>query len=165
MNLELNIDGLGFEPSQQVFDQQLDGNTTRAFAGNDTNLIPVPGCLEITQVRMPGLVLEEERIDEVPLDGSERPRYMALRRKVYRLIKGIDGTPLLQRSRISNDGVWQKPRNGEANIFVTGTWDETISPPLPQGVTVPEVSSRRVGVEVGGPAESMGRGRRAESKE
>jgi hypothetical protein len=165
MNRVLNIPRLGFPSGAEREAETMDGLTTRPFKGNGMNALLVPGCLEVHQVRMPGLLHEAELAMDVPMDGNDRPQYLTLQSLGYDLVPGPDGIPRLERARNCNDGVWQKPREDEFNIFVVGRWNEEVSPPLPESIPVPEVSHRRVGVEVGGPAESITRGRRAEPKE
>lgn len=156
MNLTLNIDSLGFEPSQQILDQQYDTRTTRRFKGTGTAFISMPGCLEVQQVRLPGLIHQADLIMDVPMDGSERPQYATFKTKAYRLINGIDGTPLLQRSRNCNDGIWQTGMD----VYVTGKWDEEVSPPPNEPMVPPETIHQPVVLEVGMPeAAAATRGR------
>jgi hypothetical protein len=163
MNLTIKIDP--FSTAQQYLRERevLDPKKTRiVFVGDvDTPLLSVPGCLKVENIRMPGLIHEDARVDEVPLDTTDRPRMMGIERTSYGLIKGFDGTPMLARGSQCDFGMWRKG----TQLFVTGEWDESINPPLDAPIPIPEVTHRRVGVEVGGPAESITRGRRAESKE
>ena len=131
--IPISVPDGGFAPVDVVQSESYDRQTTRRFYGSNTNFIALPGCLRVDQVRVGPLLLEAKILHEVPLDLTLQ-RLVTLEYDGYRLIHGVDGTPLLQRSRYSNFGIFQK----DLEIFVTGEWDVEISP-VPEPEAPPDI--------------------------
>lgn len=89
---------------------------TRSFLGTGTAFLPVSGLKKVSQVRVGEAMLPPVRTDIIlRTDGGEPTEVDS---PLYRLIVTSDG-PVLQRSSLSNHGVWQKG----AVISVSGEWE------------------------------------------
>jgi len=84
-----------------------------------------PGLLELHGVSTRGLVLEEKIERSVPLDASFA-RMLEFVTDCCQLTHALDNTPLVERNRWSNDGIWQP---GET-FYVRGVWDTETNPPI-----------------------------------
>lgn len=140
--MRVQIHGFGFAPEGQVAEEQLDVRTTRVVVGTGSALLPVPGLLALRQVRMRGLVMEDIIERTVPLD-PQQTRFLTIATECCRVIKGVDGTAMLERNELSNFGVWQPG----VDVFVIGDWDESVSP-IPEG-RLPSLDAVRPAVMVG----------------
>jgi len=136
--LRIHLEGFGFASPDRILQEQVDARTTRIFKGTGGPLLPVPGLLELHQVRVPGLILQDKIPMEFPLD-PQGSRMLSLETECIRLIHGVDGAPMLERSRFSNFGIFQP-----GDWIVTGTWDEAVSPVPSEPVEIPESVHRPV---------------------
>jgi hypothetical protein len=131
----------GFAPVEIIQREQMDRRTTRAFRGSGTMFVAVPGCLSVDAVRVGPMLQDPLIVHEMPTDPS-LARVIPMGHQGWRLIEGVDGVPLLQRTRFSNLGVWQK----DVEIFVTGEWNTAVSP-VPEIEPPSDLVSTPMGVE------------------
>lgn len=98
---------------------------TREFKGDGTRYLKVPGCKRVEGVRVGPAQMPATIAVEYPVDMSMR----RLERKelpCWHLAHAADGTPILLRASMSNDGIWQDG----VSIWVTGAWEDTLDPTL-----------------------------------
>lgn len=122
--MRLTLPNIGFLPQGTAEQRELDLKDVRAIEGNGGPFLEAPGLLELHGVAVRGLVFEEKIERSVPLDPMYS-RMLEFVTDTVQLIHGVDGTPLVERSRWSNDGVFQP---GEI-FYVRGRWDPEVNPP------------------------------------
>lgn len=161
MNVTVTLPNLGYRPAIESAEAQIDHLRTRIIPGNGTPELPVEGLLAVEKVRCPGLVLEEKIVRQMPLDVSGT-NFLTAVVDCYRIVRGVDGAQYLERHPWSNDGVWQPG----VPFYVTGEWDESLSPPMTSPMPRPEAIRRPVLTEqVIGQAEEQARiGRRGKAE-
>ena len=96
----------------------LDTARARVFKGTGTGLLPVPGLMEVNEVRVAGVILPRQIMQEFPGD-LESKTLVHQARPLWDVAEGQDGKPVLVRSGASNDGIWQKG----VEITVVGDWE------------------------------------------
>lgn len=159
--MRLNLPNIGFLPQGSAEQRQEDLQHVRALEGNGGSFLVAPGLLELSGVSTRGLVLEEKIERSVPLN-PQFTQMLDFVTDCCQLIHAGDGTPLVERNRWSNDGIWQP---GEL-FYVRGTWDPEINPPpeVPlrplERVHRPVLTGPNV-MEQGGGEVSVSRGRAA----
>ena len=123
-----------FHPVAGVDRREEVAANTRAFKGDGTPYLKVPGLLKVEGIRVnfAELPLVEKR--EYPVDHTHQ-RLMTDEFPTVALEQAQDGTPVLLRSITSNDGLWQ---DGEP-IYVTGEWDDAV--PAPEKIAPRKVRS------------------------
>lgn len=97
---------------------------TRVFVGLGTAFLLVAGLVQVESVRIDGqeIPLFEDR--SYPLDGS-LTRFETVREEIIGKTEHPEtGVPILLRSKLSNDGIWQK----DSQIHVTGEWADDDAP-------------------------------------
>jgi len=146
MNITVQVPHLGYRAPGAAAEQQIDRLRTRMIQGTGTTELPVPGLRAVEKVRAAGLVFDEKIVRELPLDANQKNFFAAVV-DTYRLVEGIDGEPFLERHPWSNDGVWQP----KETFWITGDWDESVSPPSgaifppPETVRQPILTEASVG--------------------
>lgn len=134
----------GFAPVEVLQREQYDQRTTRIFRGSGTAFLPVGrGCLRVDAIRVGPMPQEELIVHEMPTDAS-LSRVLPFGHPGWRLITGLDGIPLLQRTKFSNFGEWQK----DQEIFVMGEWDEALSP-IPEPAAPSDLISHPMAIPPG----------------
>src|SRR5262245_52930944 len=133
--MRIQLPDPGMLPLADVEQQQLDRRSARFFTATGGPFIPVPGLMELREVRLPGLLMEKEIERTIWVDGRPEQAHTLVTDCVF-VLRGIDGVPMLGRSRWSNDGVWQK----DLDVMVIGEWDETVSP-VPNPAEAPSMET------------------------
>jgi len=105
--------------SQPMRALPLEAQGYRAFKITDPEAIELPGCKAIHEVRMGNMVLPSTVSHSVPTDATHK-NFETHEIPLYALVEGHDGTPLLLRSHMSNDGKWQTGHT----VHVKGEWDD-----------------------------------------
>lgn len=113
-----------FAPLDALLHQQQESERTRTFiaegdpktAAPGSPLLKVPGLrgLESVRVGMTPIPLTEERLHATRVEHVKERVIEPL----IRLERLPDGVPVLQRSVLSNDGIWQPG----VTVYVTGEW-------------------------------------------
>jgi hypothetical protein len=137
--MRLDLPDFGFLPMAEAAQQHENSRNVRMFLGSGGPFIAVPGLLQLKQVAMPGLVFDTKIERSVPLDPTFT-RMLEFVTDCARVIHAPDGTALLERSRWSNDGVWQP----NEPVYVVGEWDETQNPAPEHPLPPPEPVHRPV---------------------
>lgn len=109
-----------FHPLAGATAQQHVRENIRVFQGTGTPYLPVPGLSAVESVALEGIILPETIEYEVPVDPSLRRLEKHVEPTVL-LDTALDGTPVLRRHMMSNDGIWQKGHP----IYVCGRWQGT----------------------------------------
>jgi hypothetical protein len=122
--MRLNLPNIGFLPQGSADQTREDMRNIRPVEGTGGPFLVCPGLLELQGVQTRGLILEDKIARSVPLDGSFS-NMLEFVTDTCQLTYALDGTPLVERNRWSNDGVWQPDI-----WFVKGVWDTEISPPI-----------------------------------
>lgn len=107
-----------FHPMGGLSLQEQIDKRTRPFDGTGTPYLKVPGLKSVSGVRVGTLDLPLEMVIRFP--ANEALEQGVTRLPVVALDRDDAGCPVLLRSILSNDGIWQA---GEKNIFVTGEWE------------------------------------------
>jgi hypothetical protein len=107
--------------------EQLAANT-REFIGDGTPYLKVPGCVKVESVRVGQQVIPLAEIRNYPTDATLQ-RFDQVTEPMIALEQGNDGTPVLMRSQLSNDGIWQKDKP----VYVTAQWSDGQADPVPSG--------------------------------
>jgi hypothetical protein len=107
---------------------------TRRFVGDGNPFLAVPGLRRLESVRCGGVEIPLTETRSWPTDLSLR-NFETETLTLIHLTHLPDGTPILLRNQVSNDGVWQ----AHANFDIAGEWDPDVpagEPPvdLPQPV-------------------------------
>jgi len=102
-----------------------DMRNIRPVEGNDGPFLVCPGLLELKGVATRGLQMEETTDWSTPINGNYA-NMAELSSDLYSLTHALDGTPLIERSILSNFASWQA---GEI-WYVRGVWDTEVSPPI-----------------------------------
>lgn len=116
-----------FHPLPTLTQAEEESGATRTFYGDGGPYLLVPGLISLATVRMGSVTFPEHRIDQVIVDQNENRAWLRL--PMIALDRGPDGTPVLRRSMVSNDGNWQK----DEAFLVSGEWDPAVPPPPPRG--------------------------------
>ena len=104
----------------------------REFAGNGTPHLRVPGLVgDPTAVRVDMIDLPLRLKMSFP-DNHLNGQTVHSDMQILRMETDSDGTPVLLRSMISNDGVWQKGHK----VFVWGEWENAAEAPAPTVIPV-----------------------------
>jgi hypothetical protein len=94
---------------------------TRAFLGDGTPFLRVPGLRRVTRVVCEGgIEIPLEHSEQVVADAGGRLEMDAF--PMLALDEAPDGCPILLRHEKSNDGLWQD----RFAFFVSGEWDEAV---------------------------------------
>lgn len=96
--------------------QETDANT-RMFTGDGTPFLRLPDLKTVEVVRLGSTVLPFTERRRYPLDADGN-HHQEVTHELLTIEVDEDGTPVLLRSKLSNDGIWQKG----ATIAVTGEW-------------------------------------------
>jgi hypothetical protein len=115
-----------FHPVAGIDKREEVAANTRAFAGDGTPYLKVPGLLAVIAVRVNHAELPLSETREYPTDHTHQ-RLMAEEFATVSLQHSQDGCPILLRSILSNDGMWQK----DEPIYVTGDWADSVPAPAP----------------------------------
>lgn len=112
-----------FAPLEDLTKQEFTDARTRSFVANGTPYLPVVGLrtLEAIRIGVMPLPLTEER--HYPLNGQLQCAPVV--EPLVSAQKRSDGTQVLIRAKISNDGIWPKGQR----IYVTGEWENEGEPP------------------------------------
>jgi len=117
----------GFHPIGDIAHKVAVNANTRRFQGEGTLYLKVPGLRSLESVSCDGHTWPAKREVRYPVDLSDRRETMVL--DMVHLTHLPDGTPVLLRSIVSNDGFWQ----AFANFDITGEWDEDVpAPEIPE---------------------------------
>jgi hypothetical protein len=116
---------MGFLPQGSVDQTRQDMRNIRPVEGTGGPFLVCPGLLELQGVSTRGLQLQETAEWSTPING-DYARMAEFSSDICSLTHALDGTPLVERSILSNFGSWQP---GEI-FYVRGVWDTEISPPL-----------------------------------
>jgi len=118
----------GFVQIADVFQQEIIRENSRTFVGEGNLFLKVPGLKKLDAVHMGQHQLYRTEVRKYPID----PNHTQFETDELPLVQFThlpDGTPVLLRSVITNDGVWQAFQP----FVVTGEWDETVpAPELPK---------------------------------
>lgn len=116
-----------FHKIQGLTAREAQAANTRVFTGDGSPYLRVPGLLAVEAVRVGNqdIPLFEER--EYPKDAQQK-RFETKQEPLIALDHADDGTPILLRSILSNDGMWQKGQP----VYVTGEWADQPTPAQPQ---------------------------------
>ncbi len=106
-----------FRSVEQLVSAGVDQDRTRAFVGDGTDMLRLPYCTRVDAVRIGTMPLPETEVRKYPIDAAGRLQEVV--EPLWKVDVLPDGTPVLLRAIISNDGIWQK----DANIYITGEWD------------------------------------------
>lgn len=123
--MRMHLPNIGFLPQGSADQTREDMRNIRPVEGTGGPFLVCPGLLKLEGVSTRGLLLEEKIARSVPLDGSF-DRMLEFVTDCCQLTHALDGIPLVERNRWSNDGIWQP---GEI-FYVRGEWDTEINPPL-----------------------------------
>jgi hypothetical protein len=138
MNHELH--GYLFPPIEGMEKREIRRENTHEFKGDGTPYLRVPGCLKVDEVRVGNELLPPSIEQEYPTDMTLR-RLTAMQLPGYYLTKAADGTPVLLRAVISNDGIWQDG----VSVWVTGEWassdEATLLPASDEGIESVEAAT------------------------
>ena len=97
---------------------ELIANNTRTVFGNGSTEIPVPGLNALHGVRIGETNIPLDHTIEVPDPRSPKDRTVHLPCPLVQLTVSPDGENVLQRSIVSNSGVWQSG----VPVYVQGDW-------------------------------------------
>ncbi len=145
----------GFHPLEELHRQDDQARQTRVFTGDDTPYLRCPGLQQVAAIRAAGTNLPE--VLEFPVLADLSGTSLRVDRwPAWDLSLGHDGVPVLRRSQFSNDGVWNKG----LPVYVTGIWDEEVSPVTEAPSHIPTRNEQRpVMLEVGVPEGAISRGK------
>jgi hypothetical protein len=134
-----NKQNRGFVQIADLFQQEQIRENTRTFMGEGTLFLKVPGLKKLEAVYMGNQQLHRTEVRRYPID----PNHTQFENDELPLIQFThlpDGTPVLLRSVVTNDGVWQS----QAFFSVQGEWDETVpAPEIPvEEVKLPKKGTR-----------------------
>lgn len=93
-------------------------DNVREFIGDGTPFLRVPGLKKVLGVRIGQMSLPLETTIKYPVD----PQHTDMKTEKVALVQRDvlpDGTPVLLRNQMSNDGMWQQGQP----IYVTGDWE------------------------------------------
>ena len=106
-----------FRSVEKLMTAGVDQQNTRAFVGDGSEILAIPHCIGVSSIRIGMMPLPEYEDREYVVDASGRKT--TVREPLWKVEALPDGTPIVLRGLISNDGIWQ----AGANIYVTGEWD------------------------------------------
>lgn len=112
---------MGFAPLSGLAHDGLYDARTRAFQGNDGYYLRVPGLKALEGVAHRSAPIPLSITVEFPLDHT-LTRLGSREVPLVDLSQAPDGCPVLRRSVLSNDGIWQAVET----FFITGDWDEAV---------------------------------------
>jgi hypothetical protein len=108
-----------FHPIGGLTQQERETHNTKVFDGNGTPFLKVPGLVRVEAVRVNAMDLPLQRVVEYRTDAAEGSAAERMTLPLVVVDRDEDGTPVLLRSMLSNDGIWQDG----AKVYVTGEWD------------------------------------------
>jgi len=119
--------GVGLFPDirKVLPDEDVVNGKTRVFKGTGKATLAVLGLLVLERVRIGRQVIPQYQEMEFP-DNRRYEQNNRTELPLVMLTDDEDGTRVLVRSTLSNDGVWQEG----ADIYVTGEWDSPLEPPV-----------------------------------
>lgn len=123
----------GFHPIADLAQREAVGANTRRFMGEGTLFLKVPGLKTLHAVAQGGVAFPEKRLVRYPVDLSNRLEEVEL--DLFHHTHLPDGTPILMRSLVSNDGYFQS----QVPWDVTGEWDDAVPAPEPEPPAPPVV--------------------------
>jgi hypothetical protein len=88
------------------------------FVGDGTTLLKTPGCTSVRKVFVDHIEIPEILVNTINLDGAGNLGTEEIR--MWKLTTDVDGGAALQRSVVSNDGIWQLGQN----VFIDGDFEE-----------------------------------------
>jgi hypothetical protein len=110
-----------FHPIGGLSQQQAEQANTRSFTGDGSPYLKIEGSrlvnLERVRVGTLEVPLSEERI--YPRDAS-MSNFQNEPEALVQVVDQPDGSQVLMRSILSNDGIWQK----NVPVFLTGDWED-----------------------------------------
>lgn len=123
----------GFHPIADLAAGIGTGENTRRFMGEGTMFLKVPGLKKLEAVHIAGRPMPQSETISYPVDLGMRQESIEV--PLVHLTHLPDGTPVLLRNIISNQGHWQMGME----VAVTGEWDERVpapkwEPPAPEPV-------------------------------
>lgn len=127
----------GFAPLGNLHESEETNARTRVFTGNGTSFLRVPGCSGVETIRIGPSPLPLTVQRPYVLNGA-----MVTEMREEALVsfqRDTDGCPVLIRSAISNDGIWQEG----APIYICGEWGDTDSQTIDDTVTPPSKPPRK----------------------
>lgn len=122
--MRVHLPNLGFMPQGSVDQTREDMRNIRPIEGDGGPFLVCPGLLELHGVSTRGLIMEDKVEFNTPING-DYARMAELSSDIYSLKHALDGTPLVERSILSNFASWQPEI-----WYVRGVWDTEISPPI-----------------------------------
>src|SRR5205085_2256456 len=91
---------------------------TREFEGSGTPYLKVPGLVSLSAVRVGQAEVPLAHEITYPVSAGDPPQMKTETLDLVRLETLADGTPVLLRNIVSNDGMWQTG----VKVYVTGQW-------------------------------------------
>jgi hypothetical protein len=128
----------GFVQIADVFQHEVIRENTRTFVGEGTLFLKVPGLKSLEAVYMGREQLHRTDVRRYPID----PNHTQFENDELPLVQFThlpDGTPVLLRSVISNDGIFQSG----FMFSVQGEWDDAV--PAPE-IPVEELKPPKKGI-------------------
>lgn len=106
-----------------LIEQEKEAANTRQFTVTEDKgspYLPVPGLKKVTAVRVGSTPVPLTQTLTYPVNGANPPRFETEEADMIALTRREDGTPILLRSQLSNDGIWQP----NVPIFISGEWED-----------------------------------------
>lgn len=108
-----------FHPDPAVAERRDDPINARVFKGDGTPYLRVPGLVALEKVVIGNMTIPFSEARAYPIDVSLQ-RHQTVQEPLIHVTRDNDGTPVIMRSLVSNDGLWQK----DANVTVIGCWTD-----------------------------------------